>query len=60
MKDHFTQCGKTIDNECIRILDSSTKSDSYLLTLEALWIRDIKPQMNTKDEFKRRELIIKI
>ena len=60
VKDHFTQCNKQIDNECIKILDSTTQSDSYLLTLEALWIREIKPKINTKDEFRSRELIIKI
>ena len=60
VKDHFIKCEKDIDNDCVKILDSTTKSDSYLLTLEALWIRDIKPLINTKDEFKSRELIIKI
>ena len=60
VKDHFIKCEKDIDNDCVKILDSTTKSDSYLLTLEALWIRDIKPLINSKDEFKNRELIIKI
>jgi len=42
-KDHLKQCEKDIDNECVKILDSTTNSDSYHLTLEveALWIRDI-------------------
>ena len=31
-----------------------------LLTLEALWIRDVKPQLNTKDEFRSRALTIKL
>ena len=56
----FKLCERDIDNDCVKILDSTTKSDNYLLTLEALWIRDIKPTINTKDEFRSRELIIKI
>ena len=42
------------------VLDTTTNSDSFLLTLEAIWIRDIKPKINTKDEFRSRELIIRI
>ena len=60
VKEHFGQCNNHIDNNCISILDCTTKSDSYLLTLEALWIREIKPRINTKDEFRSRELIIRI
>ena len=33
---------------------------SYLLTLEALYIRDLKPYLSTKDECRNKELIIKI
>ena len=60
VKEHFGQCNTHIDNSCVSILDCTTKSDSYLLTLEALWIREIKPKINTKDEFRSRELIIRI
>ena len=47
--DHFIKREKDIDNDCVKILDSTTKKDSCLLTLEALWIRDVKPLINTKD-----------
>ena len=30
-----------------------------VLTLEALFIRDIKPKLNTKEEYKSRALIIR-
>ena len=60
MKEHFVQCKNKIDNDSISVLDSTTNSDSFLLTLEAIWIRDIKPKINTKDEFRSRELIIRI
>ena len=29
-----------------------------LLTLEAIWIRELTPSINTKDEFRSRELTI--
>ena len=60
MKEHFVQCKNKIDNDSISVLDTTTNSDSFLLTLEAIWIRDIKPKINTKDEFRSRELIIRI
>ena len=60
VKEHFIQCENQIDNDCISVLDTTTNSDSFLLTLEAIWIRDIKPKINTKDEFRSRELIIRI
>ena len=60
VKEHFFQCKNQIDNDCISVLDTTTNSDSFLLTLEAIWIRDIKPKINTKDEFRSRELIIRI
>ena len=54
------QCKNKIDSDSISVLDTTTNSDSFLLTLEAIWIRDIKPKINTKDEFRSRELIIRI
>ena len=60
VKEHFIQCKSQIENDCISVLDTTTNSDSFLLTLEAIWIRDIKPKINTKDEFRSRELIIRI
>ena len=29
-------------------------------TLEALWIKELAPEINTKDEWKMRELTIKL
>ena len=42
------------------ILGTTSQGEEYLLTLEALWIREINPEMNTKDEFRSRELTIKL
>ena len=60
VKEHFLKCQSRADEQCVKILGSTYRGESYLLTLEVLWIRDIKPEINTKDEFKSRELIIKL
>ena len=43
----------------VQILASSNRGIKHLLTLEALYIREIKPELNTKDEYRSRELTIK-
>ena len=46
------------------ILTSSIVSDELQalkwMTLEVLFIKDVKPSINTKDEFRSRALTIKI
>jgi len=49
-----------LSEEHISILGTTSKGEITLLTLEALWIRDVKPQLNTKDEFRSRALTIKL
>ena len=60
MKKHLAECRTTIKEENVDILQTSARGEQYLLTLEALHIREQKPKLNTKDEYKRRELTIKI
>ena len=60
MKSHLFQCSTTITEENGNILKPSSRGEHYLLTLEALHIRELKPQINTKDEYKSRELMIKL
>ena len=58
---HFMRCCKrTPEFEDLEILGSTIKGEVHLLTIEALFIRAIKPDLNTKDEFKSRQLLIKI
>ena len=58
---HLKACrARRIGIEEVEILASSSRSDAYLFTLEALHIRMINPTINTKDEWKRRELTIKL
>ena len=60
MKTHLAECSTSIPEENVKILHSTTRGESYLLTLEALHIREQKPALNTKDEYKSKELIIKL
>ena len=60
MKLNAAQCSVTLTEENVEILQTSARGESHLLTLEALHIRDIKPQINTKDEYRSRELTIKM
>ena len=40
------------------MLGITSRDEKYLLALEALYIRERKPSINTKDEYRRRELKI--
>ena len=44
----------------VKIIARSTKSIYHLMTLEALQIKAIKPDINTRKEYKRLELTIKM
>ena len=58
MKYHLEQCNITPDENMIHILGKAT-SLPRLLTLEALFIKEINPSINTKDEFRSRTLTLK-
>ena len=60
IKTHLAQCAATIPEEQVKILHSTTRGEEYLRTLEALHIREQKSSLNTKDEYKRQELTIKL
>ena len=60
MKEHFLKCDSDISFDCIDILASTNQGENTLLTVEALHIKDIKPSINTKDEFRSRALRIRI
>ena len=46
--------------EDIEILAQSNRGTDYLMTLEALWQEELRPSINTKEEWKSRELTIKL
>lgn len=60
MKSHLSQCRTTITGEKVDILKTSLRGECYPVTPEALHIRELKPQINTKDVYKSRELMIKL
>ena len=60
MKTHLQECNTEITSEDIEILHQTARGNIHLLTLEALYIRDWKPTINTKDEYRSRELTIKV
>ena len=49
-----------ISDDNVEILQSTSRGEGFLLTLEALHIRERKPSINTKDEYRSRELVIKL
>ena len=59
LKSHFENCNvdPVPTKEMVKILGKA-KGDK-LLTLEALYISELGPKLNTKDEFKSRELKLK-
>ena len=60
VKTHLRNCNTTITEEHIDILASTSRGEGYLLTLEALFIQELEPKINTKDEWRSRTLTIKI
>ena len=67
LPDHF---GNILDSggvslafenkESVTSIQSTTRSIPFLKTLEALWQRGIRPTINTKDEYRSRELTLKL
>ena len=57
--NHFAACNTELTMNNVNIVASSLKSSTHLMTLEALLINDIKPSLNTKDEYRSRALVIK-
>ena len=58
MRTHLAVCETTLSDDNVEILQASARGEGYLLTLEALHIRDVKPTINTKEEWRSRELRI--
>ena len=59
IKSHIKNCNKiTIDD--VEIITRTNRNSFFLMTLEALHIKDIKPDLNTKDEYRSRTLTIKL
>ena len=59
MKTHFENCAVTPTDDIVSILGRTSGGDSRLLTLEALFIKELAPVLNTKDEYRSRTLTLK-
>ena len=59
---HFADCGLIMKKEDMVILASTNKSVTHLYILEALFVRELKPFINTqlKDDYKTRKLRVLI
>ena len=57
MRKHFDNCGLIPSDDLIKVIGKG--KGERLLTLEALHILVINPQLNTKDEYKSRTLKLK-
>ena len=57
LRKHFDNCQITPSFDLVDILGRA--KGEKLLTLEALFIAEIKPKLNTKDEYRSRELKLK-
>ena len=60
MAKHLKACNAQITCDDFEILASTSRGQDYLETLEALYIRQINPTINTKDEYRSKELTIKL
>ena len=56
---HMNSCACNLSIGDVEIVASSSKSERHLMTLEALFINQLKPELNTRDEFKSHALTIK-
>ena len=60
VRKYFDICiGAKLQTSDVQILASSNQGMEHLLTIEALYISEIKPELNKKDGYRMRELTIK-
>ena len=57
LKKHFEECDIVPSVDLLEVLGRAR--GEKLLTLEALFISELKPKLNTKDEYRSRELKLK-
>ena len=55
---HLVECCGTTHNVKREILDAC-RGVEKLMTIEAIYIKKLKPQLNTRDEYRVRELTLK-
>ena len=56
---HMRSCDCELSIDDVEIVTSSSRSEKHLMTLEALLINQLKPELNTRDEFRSHVLTLK-
>ena len=59
VRKHFDTCKQKVNMDQTEIVDCTIRGDEVLLALEALHIRELNPQINTRDEYRSRKLTLK-
>ena len=59
LRQHFDTCAVSMSFDHMEVLKSSARGETHLLTMEALYIEEMKPAMNTRDEYHSRALTIR-
>ena len=59
VRQHFDTCGVSLSFDHMEVLKYSSRGEAHLLTMEALFIEELKPTINTRDEYRSRTLTIR-
>ena len=59
VRQHFDACSVHLSFDHMDILKFSSRGEAHLLTMEALYIEELKPSINTRDEYRSRALTIR-
>jgi len=59
VRKHMDRCEFKCTMDNVNILASSARGEHHLKTLEALFIEERSPTMNTQEDFRNRSLTIK-
>ena len=58
VRAHLRECGANMDMN-VKVIDRSF-DENNLLTLEALHIAKLKPALNTREEYRQRQLTLQL
>ena len=60
VRTHLDECEAEATEDCMEVLMSSNRAKWHIQALEALFIKQYNPAINTKDEWNRLELTIDV
>ena len=58
-ENHADACNTEVTMDDFKILTKTNRKNDFLETLEALFIRELKPSLNTKEDFRNKVLRLK-